>query len=290
MSFGVVEFQAQVQSRHRRAPICELPEQALEHGLDAKQQPRDVGLGRIDLHALTDRVDELAGLHRRPVAVAAALMQALGFDAEAHAQLGPGQGHELAEGPHPEAGEVVAQARGDSEAIEGHGGGHSGLAASIGDDPRARAIAAGTLTPGDRVTAKAMKADDDRGREAGRAQGLLHRHGPRAEIPPQQDHARGVDPERVGLRELAGLDPRREVEQHGEQLGHGSLDALGRDDRRPQLRCEAARGREAHAGQHPRPSGVLVDPQQLGLGAVSFDDRDGVLAPVGVIEQQQLQW
>ena len=85
-----------------------------------EQEAGAVGFRGVDLDALADGIDEGAGSHGRPVAIAAALVQALGLDAEAHAQLGAGQGHELAEGAHAEAGELVAQPRRDAETIEGH--------------------------------------------------------------------------------------------------------------------------------------------------------------------------
>ena len=99
---------------------------------------------------------------------------------------------------------------------------------------------------------------------------------------------RSVEPEDAGLLD-GGLDVRGEALQLLGQQRDGAIDLCLRNDGRAQTRGERQSRGIAHPRQDPERAGPLVDPENFALRPVAVDHRDGVVPPVGMAQQEQLE-
>ena len=189
-------------------------QQPIQQALDGKQQPRDIGLGMLEVEARNQRLRDPQRLHRRLQDTGGALVQTMRLPAETAADALRRQRQKGAHRPHTELVQTVMERRVDTQPAERRLPHQDPLGSAIPDD---RYRAAGRDGPDDGIRAEAREAAGDGRLETGCPQRSLDRACPLAERRMEVRQTRGVQPEHsrlIAARLDAGREPAQLFRNH----------------------------------------------------------------------------
>ena len=264
-------------------PLVQRVEQGFQQLFHQDRQPLAVGFRIVQENRRGHGLGRHLRVERAPEIARGQPVKPVGFPAETRADLGRGQVQEAAQGVDAEPGQEVADFGSEIEALQRHAADMVVLFLGRVEDHHdpvtglGRGIAAETGEPhGHGVV------------EVGAGEVAVDEAGPFLQAGMEQGKPRGPEPEHPGLVP-GGLHLRGKTPQSWNQRVHGFFDGRMGNDPRPEMARKRQPRAMAHARedtQGPRPA---VHPEDGSLGLVLVHHRGGMVLPVRMVPQQQLQ-
>jgi hypothetical protein len=239
--------------RHQGAPLGGQPDQqAIEGGLGREHQPLGVDLGLVEVDPLIDGLGRRLGGEGIPALAGGQGVQPVGHRTEPLEDAAARQPHELPQGGHAEARQLVAQPRRQRQAIEGHRANRSALVGVAREHPQRGRIGvaqAGAQGPGQAVGGEAREADHHRAAQPERGQLVDQGSAPGGGRRVEAAQAGAAEPE-AGVVAAGDLGRARVQATRDRVLGGGAL-GPARSPRRAARAPGPGRGRSADRGNTP---------------------------------------